>query len=252
MYCDLISEWDFQIFIISYKRSGKVSSDKVFNNAFIVVPESQLKDYEKYEYSNGCKLLAIPDECDGNIVRKRNWILNNFSGNVIIVDDDYKYFGMNEGLKKLKITADEVDMLIHNGCMCCREIGTVMWGVNMSDDPMWYREYSPFSTQCCVLGPFQAFCDLPRDIRYDERLYLKEDYDMSLQVLQRYHKVFRFIKYHYVVNHLDLEGGVVSYRTLEKEKEHNLRLQKKWGKETVKFDMSVSVNPKIKMPFKGM
>jgi hypothetical protein len=37
------------------------------------------------------------------------------------------------------------------------------------------------------------------DIRYDERIPLKEDYDLSLQHLNKFRKVLRFNKYFYKV-----------------------------------------------------
>lgn len=247
-----ISGQIFQVFIISYKRAGRITSDGIFNKAYIVIPESQEEEYRKYEYKNGCQLLVIPDEADGNTVRKRNWILDNFKGNIIIVDDDYKYFGMYEGMKKKNLNPDEVDKFLHNGCIMCNDLGTVLWGVNMNSDPMCYREYSPFSLLSPILGPFQGFCNVPKSIRHDERVYMKEDYDISLQVIHKYNKILRFNKYHYDVNHMDLEGGVVSYRTSQKEEEHNRRLQKKWGKDVVKYNMEKSINPIIKVPKKGI
>ena len=250
---EFISGKDFQVFIISYKRAGKITSDGVFKNAYIVIPKSQEEDYKKHSYKNGCELLVIPDEADGNIVRKRNWILDNFSGNIIIVDDDYDYLGYHEGGKtNIKMNVDHIEEFLENGCIMCRDLGTVMWGVNVNTDPMCYREYSPFSLISPTLGPFQAFCDLPKNIRYDERVYLKEDYDICLQVIRKYGKILRFNKFHYSVDHMELDGGVVSYRTIEKELEHNRRLQKKWGKDIVKFNMEKSINPIIKVPKKGI
>lgn len=244
----------YQVFIISYKRAGGVTSDKVFRNAKIVIPESQYEEYLKYEYKNGCELLPIPDSGDGNIVKKRNYIMDHFSdmcdGNMVIVDDDYDYIGMTENGNSLRLSLDQVDNLLMNGFQMCRDLGTVMWGLNVQSDPKFYREYSPFSFLAPCLGPFQAFCDNP--LRYDERVYLKEDYDMSLQVLQKYHKILRFNKYYYKVNHFDKPGGVVSYRTKQKEVDQLELMVKKWGKRVVKYNLKKDVDPIIKVPLKGI
>lgn len=244
----------YQVFIISYKRAGGVTSDKVFRNAKIVVPESQYEEYSKYEYKNGCELLPIPDSGDGNIVKKRNYIMDHFSdmcdGNMAIVDDDYDYIGMTEKGKSIRLNLDQVDNLLMNGFQMCRDLGTVMWGLNVQSDPKFYREYSPFSFLAPCLGPFQAFCNNP--LRYDERVYLKEDYDMSLQVLQKYHKVLRFNKFYYKVNHFDKPGGVVSYRTKQKEVDQLELMVKKWGKRIVKYNLKKDVDPIIKVPLKGI
>jgi hypothetical protein len=244
----------YQVFIISYKRAGGVSSDKVFRNAKIVIPESQRDDYKKYQYSNGCELLIIPDEADGNVSRKRNYVMDNFgdmgNGNIVLVDDDYDYLGMIENRRQIKLNCDQVEELLRNGFQMCRDLGTVMWGLNVQSDPKFYREYSPFSMLSVCLGPFQAFCNNP--IRYDERIYLKEDYDMCLQVLHRYHKILRFNKFFYLVNHINKTGGVVSYRTRQKEMEHMLLLEKKWGSRVVKFDTSKDIDPRVSIPLKGI
>lgn len=241
---------DHQIFIISYKRAGNVTSDKVFKDAKIVIPDSQYEDYAKHEYKNGCELLPIPDKYDGNIVKKRNYILDHYKGNILIVDDDYDHIGRVTNRKNEKLNVDRVDALLRNGFQMCRDLGTVMWGINVQTDPKFYRETGPFSTLSPVLGPFQAFCDCP--LRYDESVYLKEDYDMSLQVLQKYHKILRFNMYYYLVNHFNKPGGVVSYRTKQKEIDHLERMVKKWGSKVVNYNLEKDVDPIVKVPLKGI
>lgn len=244
---------DYQVFIVSYKRAGAVTSDKVFKNAKIVIPESQYEEYAKHEYKNGCELLPIPDEADGNTSRKRNYVMDHFAdmcnGNIVMVDDDYKYIGRFIDRKRKILSVDEVDALIRNGYQMCEDLGTVMWGLNVQGDPKFYMETTPFNFLSPILGPFQAFRNNP--LRYDESLYLKEDYDMSLQVLKKYHKILRFNMYHYKVDHFENSGGVVSFRTLQKEKEQLERMVQKWGKKVVRYNLKKDVDPIIKVPLKG-
>ena len=249
------NDYDYQVFIISYKRAGGVTSDGIFNNALVVIPESQEDDYRKHSLRNGCELLVIPDSADGNTVRKRNWVLENYSGcNVVIVDDDYDYIGYHEnGKTNVRMTPDEIGFMIERGFVMAKDLGTVMWGLNMNTDLMIYREYSPFSLLSPILGPFQGFTDeLPKYIRHDRRVPLKEDYDISLQVLKEYRKLLRFNKYHYSVNHINKSGGVVSYRTAERELKNNIEFQKKWGSKVVKFNMDKSINPIVNVPIRGI
>lgn len=227
-----------------------MTSDRVFRDAKIIIPESQYSDYKKHHYYNGCELLPIPDEFDGNVARKRNWVLDNIGGNVVIVDDDYSHIGKVENGKYYELDKDQVEALLFNGFQMCEDLGSVLWGLNLQADKRFYREYSPFSMLAVVLGPFHAFMDCP--LRYDERLPLKEDYDMALQVLQRYHKVLRFNKYYYVVDHFSVPGGVNSYRMMDREREQLRLLQKKWGKDVVKFNEKKDVDPIIKVPLKGI
>ena len=117
-------------------------------------------------------------------------------------------------------------------------------------------------------GPFQGFihgCEL----RYDETVPLKEDYDMTLQQLNRYRVVFRWNKFHYQVKQagkgMGQPGGCAVYRNLEREEEQFLLLQKKWGEKIVQRDTStvsrshqtkkrirVDINPILKFPIKGL
>lgn len=248
----MLNDKGFQVFILSYKRAGKITSDKVFQNAYVVIPQSQEEEYRRYELANGCEYLVMPDEYDGNIARKRNWVLDNFKGqNIVLADDDYKKIGYIErGKDRYTMTPDEIDFMIQRGFIMCEDLGTKLWGINVTDDRKAYMQYTPFNLLSPVLGPFMAIINDDDELRFDERLWLKEDYDFSLQVMHKYRKVLRFNKYHYVVNHITLDGGVVSQRTMEQEKAQGLLLQKKWGKHIVQL-RETSINPIVKVPIAG-
>jgi hypothetical protein len=241
---------DWQVCIVSYKRAGRVTSDRVFRNAFVIVPKSQEEEYRKFELRNGCQVLGIEDKFDGNVSRKRNWCLNNMGDRIVIVDDDYKSIKVHEGLRTRDLSVDEVDHLLSVGFQLCEDLGTVMWGLNVQTDPQFYREFTPFSLLAPILGPFAGFVKNP--LRYDERLFLKEDYDMFLQVIRKYRKVLRFNKFGYFVDHIKQSGGVVSHRTRNREVEQLQLLQRKWGSRVVKVNYQrESINPIIHVPLKG-
>ena len=125
--------------------------------------------------------------------------------------------------------------------------------MNLLPDKGAYREYTPFSLTVPILGPFQAFNNL--DLRYSESLPLKEDYDLSLQVLNKYRKTLRFNAYHYYVKQHTNIGGCADYRTLEREKAQIIAFQKKWGKQIVQEDKSskgFDINPIVKIPIRGV
>ena len=86
------------------------------------------------------------------------------------------------------------------------------------------------------------------ELRYDENIPLKEDYDFWLQSIRKYRKTLRFQSYHYMVDHINKTGGVVSYRTKQREEEQNKLLQKKWGSRVVKYDITKSINPRVHIP----
>ena len=63
------------ICIPTYKRAGALDGKEYFGSAKYILPESQRDEYIKTLPIK--RMVVIPDENDGNIARKRNWILKN-------------------------------------------------------------------------------------------------------------------------------------------------------------------------------
>jgi hypothetical protein len=103
-------------------------------------------------------------------------------------------------------------------------------------------------------GPFQAH--LKNNIRYDESLSLKEDYDITLQHIKAYNGCLRINYACYDVKQAEQTGGCATYRNNTKESEQFELLQKKWGNSIIKTDKSskrsFDFNPIIKVPLKGV
>ena len=241
----------WEVYVPSYKRPGQVSTDLVIRNCRIVVPESQADDYRKGEIYNGATIVVCPDEADGVLARKRNWILDNAESEwVLIVDDDYKHIGMIEGGREWRFDLDEVDRMLETGFTLCSDLGATMWGINVQVDPKFYREYSPFSFLSPILGPFQGF--VGQELRYDEDLHFKEDYDLWLRTVYTQRKTLRLNKYHYMVDHLKQTGGLVASRTMAEEERELRRLREKFGGNVVQWDLDKSINPRVRIPHKGI
>lgn len=244
---------DIGFYSPSYKRAGKVTTDRLVPGLKIVVPESQEADYRKTEYRNGGQIVVCPDSADGNIGKKRNWILDNApEDNIVVLDDDMEYIGYNEGRKPVRATIEEVEVLVWNGFRMARQLNTVMWGVNLNFDPKIYWENRPFNMLSPVLGPFSAIRRSECTLRYDARLAPKEDYDFWLQVIHRYHKTLRFNKWHYSVDHFSMAGGCVSNRSKEHEIYLLHELRRKWGRRVISFNTEKSFNPRVRVPYKGV
>lgn len=240
---------DFHIYILTYNRAEIIKTHKIFPHAFIVCPESQLAEYKKY--NPDMNYFPCPDEIDGNLARKRNWVKENCPKNwFIFADDDISYFQMIEDRKAIRLEHDHLIEIMFNAFIMTEELGTVLWGINMQTDPMFYREVAPINFLSPVCGPFSGH--IKSNMKYDERLPFKEDFDYSLQVLHKYHKLLRFNKYSYKAQHIIGEGGSHSFRRMKTEEEQNALLQKKWGKKVVRYDMSKDIDPIVKVPLKGV
>ena len=136
----------------------------------------------------------------------------------------------------------------------CKDWGFKFWGLNCIPDKGAYREHTPFGTLQYIGGPFQAH--LKSDLRYDEALSLKEDYDFTLQNIKHNKGCLRVNYAFYDVKQAEQSGGCATYRNLQKEKEQFELLQKKWGKKIISQDekskRSYDFNPILKVPLKGV
>ena len=174
-----------------------------------------------------------------------------------MVDDDLIRLGMWVGTKRHKVTTDEAMAFIENGFSMCEDAGIRFWGLNpLNTDKRAYRDFAPFSMTVFVGGPFQGHW--MNECRYDERLSLKEDYDMTLQVLNRYRRVLRFNAWHYDNDFHGIPGGCAAYRTFDREQEQFAALQRKWGSRIVTTDWmakrkgSVNIDPLLRVPIPGL
>ena len=256
---------NISVCIPSYKRPKVKTLDYIpYAKVFV-----DYKEYNEYleENKEGSCIVACPEGIQGNVARVRNYILDTeFDGGgadvVVMLDDDMKgmYYWQNNEECELK-TEDFLDFIEKYSNLAI-EWGAYFWGVNLNPDRQCYKEFRPFNTLNFIGGPFQCFIK-GGGCRYDERLPLKEDYDMTLQHLNKHRKTLRVNKYFYKVKQSEQAGGCAMMRNFKKEKEQLELLQKKWGNNIVKQDKSnsanlkkkktnIDYNPIIKVPIKGV
>lgn len=248
----------------SYRRPKKVETADYLPFVKVYIDKSEEVVYR--ENNPNLEIKVCPDGVQGNLCRVRNYILKNEfqegADAVLIVDDDLMGVFYFEKLKKHKIETKDFLNFIERYSMLAKEWGVKFWGLNVNSDKQCYREYSPFSTLSYIGGPFQCFLR-GNECLYDERLPLKEDYDMTLQQLNKYRKVLRLNKYYYVSRQAEQAGGCAVYRNLDREMKQFRMLQKKWGSKIVKRDKNdrchkstkirrVDINPVITIPIAGI
>ena len=99
---------------------------------------------------------------------------------------------------------------------------------------------------------------MEHDLTFDIKVGTKDDYDMALQHLRTYKKVLRLNKFSYECEHGDNKGGIVSYRSKDKEIEYCKRIMLKWGKKIISYQlpprkMTDLLNAKkVNIPIKGI
>jgi hypothetical protein len=241
-------------FAPSYKRPEKSITQKKYPFIKLVVKESEAEEYIK----NGNDIVVCPDSAQGNVCRVRNWILNNLYDDadcIIIIDDDCSGIGRWENQEKKIFNINQLQEFCEIQSELCKEFNFKMWGLNCITDKGAYREYTPFGTLQFIGAPFSAHMK-DSEIRFDENLPLKEDYDITLQHIKKYGGCLRINYAHYMVKQSEQEGGCAAYRNLDFEKSQFFDLQKKWGKDIIKRDRtskkSFDYNPILKVPIKGM
>ena len=177
-----------KVYIPSYGRAGHVTTASAIPSAKIVVPESQVEDYEKF-YPN--RVVSIPDEKDGNVAKKRNAILDLVPDGELfwMVDDDFK--------KAYRIKGSEVTdvlQLMESHWLAMESMGISYGGFQITPDPIKSAEYMPFSLTKQV---YQPTCLRKTELRYDEELGRHEDVDYYLKVMLRDRLCLRDNRYHF-------------------------------------------------------
>lgn len=247
----------------SYNRP-KVETLSYLPMCKVWVAEEQLEEYKRQNkgFEDNFRILSR----QGNVSIARNEILRKeFEAGadvVCLVDDDMKGIyhyekspHSNFGYEKVLVTADEFEEFIYKHMIMAKDLGAYLWGVNLNKDSLNYRHCQPISTTSIILGPFS--CHLKGStIRYDERIPLKEDYDLALQHLNKYRVILRMNKFHYDCKQSINVGGCASQRNYKTERAQFELLQKKWGTKIVRQDKSsrkeFDYNPIIKVPIRGV
>lgn len=246
------------VVIPSYKRSHDLKGKDYFFMAKYCIPKSQEKEY--LEVLEGDRLIVIPDEDDGDIVKKRNWILRNVERPLIMIDDDVKNLVYWDNRKDNYLSKEYPSSLLpqlFDGFVdMAKGFGVRLFGLAQNKDDRTFKEHTPFNLSNITLGPFQGH--LKHDLFFDERVGTKDDYDMCLQQLQKHKKVLRLNKFAYSCEHGDNKGGIVSYRTREKEIEYCKAIMLKWGKSVISYRVPPRKSTdllnakKVNIPIKGV
>lgn len=245
----------------SYKRPY-VETFEYLPFCKVWVCESEYDDYVKTNVGFEDNIIKVEKGIQGNVSRIRNHILKTELENgydvVVIIDDDMKKICYWEHDTRIKLKTEEFLPMIEKYSVMCEDFGFKLWGMNVNNDRGIYHEYAPFSTKNFVGCPFHVFLK-GNDCWYDERIPLKEDYDMCLQQLNKYRGILRLNKFYYEVKQSKQSGGCASIRNYKEEERQLKLLQKKWGKRIIQIDKKgkkdskfMDYNPIMKAPIKGV
>ena len=258
----------------SRHRAEKVLTAQWVEKLRIYVDASEASAYRKH--NPGAVIVKCADGVQGNVARVRNYILDKEFGAgvdvVVLLDDDIRHLDKwvpdEDGKDKSEVVGkEEFYRLLGEYSILAEEWGAKLWGINpVRRDRRGYWTTCPFRTHVFVGGPFQVI--LKTDLRYDERMMLKEDYDYVLQHLNRYRRILRVDRYYHYNLSAENTGGCADYRTSELETRSMEALMRKWGRKIVRLDVGIASrhnpdsgnktrqimdwNPRLHIPIKGV
>lgn len=162
----------------------------------------------------------------------RNWIVNHFAENVVIMyDDDCKGFRSNVNCRAKTFNVLESRLVVENTAQCAIDAGARVFGWNQQWDPRKFKRNDPIKLTGWVGGVLGV---IGKAVKWDELLKFKCDIDMCLQELMS----TRFI---YVDNRFSWEqgrdknlGGNSIFRSPEKIEMEKRYLKEKW-KDHIRF-----------------
>jgi hypothetical protein len=218
-----------KVYVISANRYNDLPFDKEQKEKYIFCVKNGQK--ELYQ-QNGCKEVYNT----GNLMDSRNFALEHaFSNNNICIQlsDDIKKVTTNKNFFKKKIV--KLDEAIEDIVSKFVKIkGVDLMGVPPTDN-YFFANKLVLENKFCIGDMLFV---KPNELRFDTQLSLKEDYDYTLQHIQK-GKVLRYQKYLFTFKHYSNKGGAVDIRNDKEEQKNIMILKSKWGDK-------IRLNPKRK------
>jgi len=165
----------------------------------------------------------------------RNAALDAFTDHDLVqLDDDVSEIGefvpLANGKNRLSpLSQEQIRERFELCFQYVKAVGTVLWGVSPTSNPIFYNPKFPISPRSFINGSCSGYVS-KTPVRFDSALALKEDYDYTLKVLMTYGAVVRFNSLYGKARHRDNAGGACAYRTTELEQEAICLLRSRWGK----------------------
>tara|TARA_R110002096_G_scaffold61477_1_gene152860 strand:+ start:172 stop:864 length:693 start_codon:yes stop_codon:yes gene_type:complete len=225
----MLLEMNYNVYVISAGRYDKLPfNQKQKNNYIFCVKNGEGKLYKE----NGCLIVYET----GNLMQSRNFALeHSFKLERICVQlsDDIKKVVVNKNFGEPNKV--ELDFAIEDIVSKFNNVkGVKLLGIPPTDNYFFANKIVSVNTFCIGDMLFVK----PSEIRFDNQLSLKEDYDFTLQHKQ-IGDVIRYQKYLFTFEHYSNKGGAVDVRDDNEEKKNIMILKSKWGDK-------IRLNPKRK------
>ena len=224
MVRNLSKDLGLKIVIISRGRYDVITTTKLLPKEIeVVVPVSEEQKYrEKIENP----LVLIPDDQIG-LGMVRNWCLDNFSEETLImVDDDLDCLYDLTGEKTRRIEdSEEIMQVLINTAVMAKDSGAKFFCFSQTDIRK-YNATEPFYLSRWIGGVVGV---IGRQLRFRDDKF-KVDIDFTLKNLLVNRIVWQDARYTFVQKRNGNKGGNSIFRTEREYKESVKSLQETWGR----------------------
>lgn len=208
----------YSVAIASLGRADKIATKKLFEDkgkiTVFVDDEKEKEEYEKFNPE-----LKIVSCGSKGIAKCRNFIFDYYpqEEKILMMCDDvtgiYHKYG-EHSWRHWKMSNEEIDEFIQYGFLLCEGYKTKMWGIS----PTSGGGINLKNKICFAKFIIGTFCGIiNNNIKCDERLPLKEDYDLTAKYIKEFGKIVAIDNVHPCARHYTNKGGAVSYRSSDKE-----------------------------------
>jgi hypothetical protein len=225
---------DIYLGIISRRRPESIEQP-IYSNLKFCFKHEQINWYvsdkqDVMEYSDHHANVIN----SGGLIESRNRIINDAHhigyNYCCIIEDDLISIKIAHDKKNVTpITLDEaIENMYNTLCEINHRLNIKMIGVAPTSNPYFYNPYEPISFNKFCIGSL-LLIKTDTECRFDYNLKLKEDYDFTLQNINKYGGAARA---NYILanfQHYKNRGGAVDYRTVELEQKTIIYLKQKWG-----------------------
>lgn len=219
---NLLKDLGIKIVILSRSRYDIMTTQNLVPDwVEVVVPESQKDIYAKH-ISN--KLITTPDNVKG-LGMLRNWCLDNFKEETIIMldDDIINCYCLTEK-KARKMTKDKVIEILINTAIMAKDAGCGVFGFTQTDIRK-YNGTEPFRL-CTWVGGVIGVIGKSLRFRNDK---FKVDIDFCLQNLLFNRIVWCDNRYYFIQYRDNNKGGNSEFRNSQDYEKSTQSLKDKWG-----------------------
>ncbi len=222
-----------KVAIPSKGRSASIRdlSLTLFPDAIVVVDQAEEGAYRQV-VPDGRLVLHPGPPALGSLAAIRNWILDNVvagDGVLVMADDDVSELVSMPGWSPRRYRDPQVVReVLENAAQCCLDAGVGLFGFGQSRHPLHFRPFDPLKLSGWV-GSVVGFVG-DHGLRYDERLSMHDDMDLSLQALLQHRIIWNDTRWAFVNLRLTNAGGLAAYRSAEHYALERQILRDKWGR----------------------